>query len=92
MATRADDRSRHASPFRAALTPYKIFARNGSPPMVTADGRRRPDRRRNWRGGRRDNDWTKRPAAMATFSRLQQWLYSQRRRVARWVNATLRTT
>jgi hypothetical protein len=34
----------------------------GEPPVVIAMERRHaPDRRSNWRGGRRDTDWTNRP-------------------------------
>jgi hypothetical protein len=31
------------------------------PPVVLIERRRRPDRRRTWRGGRRDSDWINRP-------------------------------
>jgi hypothetical protein len=30
-------------------------------PVVAIERRRRPDRRRAWRGGRRDSDWLNRP-------------------------------
>jgi len=31
------------------------------PPVPLLDRRRTPDRRTEWRGGRRDSDWTNRP-------------------------------
>jgi hypothetical protein len=32
------------------------------PPVISLERRRQPDRRTEWRGGRRDSDWRNRPA------------------------------
>lgn len=41
-----------------------------APPLL--DRRRTPDRRKVWRGGRRDSDWVNRPPdALARFQREQ---------------------
>jgi hypothetical protein len=40
------------------------------PPMPLYDRRRTPDRRRVWRGGRRDSDWLHRP--LNGFARLKR--------------------
>ena len=43
------------------------------PPPVFVERRRTPDRRKEWRGGRRDSDWINRPpAALAEFELRQQ--------------------
>jgi hypothetical protein len=45
-------------------------------PVVLFDRRRAPDRRRAWRGGRRDSDWLNRPpGALARLERnTLRWL------------------
>ena len=40
------------------------------PPPPVYDRRRTPERRRIWRGGRRDSDWVKRP--VDSFERLER--------------------
>ena len=43
------------------------------PPFVRYDRRKSPDRRKTWRGGRRDSDWTSRPPdALRRFDSLQR--------------------
>src|SRR5438105_13323779 len=63
---------------RRSVTP-PIFLRSGPPAVVSTESRRRPDRRWKWRGGRRDNDWTKRPFAARRAPAVGQWLYRLRR-------------
>ena len=44
-----------------------------TPPVVLFDRRKRPDRRTEWRGGRRDSDWVNRPpGAFAKLEKLQR--------------------
>jgi hypothetical protein len=64
---------------------YRFFVRAGPPLTSTADHRCRPDRRRTWRGGRRDVDWTRRPIGARRAIRLHQWLYACRRTLGRWI-------
>jgi hypothetical protein len=46
---------------------------NVVPPVVLYDRRKSPDRRRTWRGGRRDSDWIHRPpGALRRFELLQR--------------------
>ncbi len=68
---------------------YKFFIRRGPPQELTADDRRRPDRRRTWRGGRRDHDWINRPLATTRFARGMRWLHSCRRWLARILGTAL---
>ena len=42
----------------------------GTPPFVLFERRSRPDRRSQWRGGRRDSDWLNRP--LGALSRLER--------------------
>jgi len=50
------------------------------PPAPAYDRRRTPDRRKVWRGGRRDSDWTNRPPVSLT--QLERQL-----RMTRWRRA-----
>jgi hypothetical protein len=43
------------------------------PPVILYDRRKSPDRRKTWRGGRRDSDWLHRPpGALRRFEKLQR--------------------
>ena len=51
-------------------------------PWFAADRRKTPDRRDEWRGGRRDTDWTlNRPAGVLDRSARTDWLTALRRLV-----------
>jgi hypothetical protein len=64
--------------------PYRLFMRNGPPPAVSEEARCRPDRRRGWRGGRRDADWIKRPLSARRWIPLMELMYVVRRRLTAW--------
>ena len=61
--------------------PHSIIDLGDVPPVpVLYDRRKSPDRRREWRGGRRDSDWTNRPPVSLT--KLERQL-----RMTRWRRA-----
>ena len=39
----------------------EVIEATDMPPVIAVERRRLPDQRREWRGGRRDADWTSRP-------------------------------
>jgi len=62
-----------------------MFVRNGPPAAVSEEARCRPDRRRAWRGGRRDADWIRRPLSARRWIPLKELMYAVRRRLSMWV-------
>ena len=52
-----------------------------APPIVTVERRHTPDRRTDWRGGRRDTDWLSRP--IGAWDHLQHIMTPWRQWVAR---------
>ena len=57
-----------------------IHDSNDVPPPPVRDRRRSPDRRKFWRGGRRDSDWVNRPVdGLAHMERRQATLTGWRR-------------
>lgn len=55
-------------------------------PLIAKDRRCQPDRRMEWRGGRRDTDWTNRPPGS-----LEQFAARQAVNRWRWLRLPLRS-